>query len=70
MFAASPGNKKLTFTNGRDRMPLTVIWARSSMVEQCPFKPLVTGSSPVALIIIDGELIRFLTTNAGVRRIY
>ena len=38
----------LTMLNGHDRMRLNR--ARSSMVEQWPFKPLVAGSSPAALI--------------------
>jgi hypothetical protein len=29
------------------------LWARSSMVEQWPFKPLVKGSSPFALTMIN-----------------
>ncbi len=41
----------LTLLNGNGRMRLNR--ARSSMVEQWPFKPLVAGSSPAALIIAD-----------------
>ena len=33
------------------------------MVEQWPFKPLVTGSSPVALIILEGGILVILTQN-------
>ena len=49
----------------RDRMPFAGKWARSSMVEQWPFKPLVTGSSPVALIPIDVGGKRILTPIRG-----
>ncbi len=47
------------------------LWARSSMVEQWPFKPLVKGSSPFALTVFvyigfplknpinDGELMAY-----------
>ncbi len=47
----------LTFRISHDRMLVANLivafgafsWARSSMVEQWPFKPLVAGSSPAAL---------------------
>ena len=37
------------------------LWARSSMVEQWPFKPLVKGSSPFALtqVLLSGGLFDF-----------
>jgi hypothetical protein len=34
------------------------VWARSSMVEQWPFKPLVKGSSPFALTFSLKELVK------------
>jgi hypothetical protein len=34
------------------------VWARSSMVEQWPFKPLVKGSSPFALTFYLKPLVK------------
>jgi hypothetical protein len=39
----------LTLVFDGDKMFRRTTWARSSMAEQWPFKPLVGGSSPLAL---------------------